>query len=264
MQQIKDKLEEISNFLKSKGFTQKSVDTYCYVLNKVFSLIGIEFTQEQLENLFTSLNLSPRTYNLYRVICNFYTRKYLGFEIKFTKSKVDYRLAAIITEKEFYSMLNTISNFKHKLLISIMYRCGLRVSEACRVKKEDIDLDKFRLFVRQGKGKKDRITVIPKSLAYYLRIYIQKNKIEDYIFPTYNGHLSTRSAEIILKRVKINAKIKQKIVCHDLRKNFAINLEQKGIKVTDIQKMLGHSKLTTTQGYLDKVQDDFTEMASKV
>jgi integrase len=254
-------MREIKEFLKSKGFTDSSVKTYECVLTKIFSRIGRKFTEEQLENLFTKLNLSPRAYNLYRSVCNFYTKKYLGFELHFTKAKVSYRLATIITEQEFYYMLKTIRNFKHKIIISIMYRCGLRISEVCRVKKEDIDIEKFRLFVRQGKGKKDRITVIPKSLAYYLSVYAKN--IEGYLFETYNGYISERSVENILKEAIRKFGINKKIVTHDLRKNFAINLEQKGVKVTDIQKMLGHSKLTTTQGYLDKVQDDLTEIAMK-
>lgn len=257
MQQI----NEIKQFLKSKGFTQKSIKTYESVLKKVFIAIGTQFNQEQLEDFFTNSNLAPRSYNNHRAICNFYTKKYLDYELTFTKSKVDIKLSTILTEKEFFRMLNNTKNFKHKILLSIMYRCGLRVSEVCKVREQDIDLKKYKLFVRQGKGKKDRITVIPKSLAYYLSIYI--NKIEDYLFHTHIGYLSTRSVEKILKKAIRKAGIKKKITCHDLRRNFAINLEQKGVKVTRIQKMLGHTKLETTQGYLNCIEDDLTDIAMK-
>jgi integrase len=252
----------LNQFLKSKGFTDSTIKTYDSVLERVFAKIGKKFTEKQAEDLLTELNLSPRAYNLYRSVMNFYTKNVLGYELKFTKAKVDYRLATIITEKEFYSMLKTISNFRHKLILSIMYRCGLRISEVCRLKKDDIDLEKYRLFVRQGKGKKDRITVIPKSLAYYLSIYIKK--VNDYLFPTYNGHICTRSVENILKEAVRKSGIKKKIIPHDLRKNFAINAERNGVKVTEIQKFLGHKKLTTTQGYLDCVQDDLTDVAMKL
>lgn len=261
MQQIEDKLKEIRQFLKSKGNTEKSIKTYECVLRKVFLAIGIKFNQKQLEDFFTSRNLSPRSYNNHRAICNFYTKKYLGYEITFTKSKVGIKLATILTEREFFRMIKTTKNFRHKILMSIMYRSGLRVSEVCRVREQDIDLKKYKLFVRQGKGKKDRITVIPKSLAYYLSIYL--NKIEDYLFHTRRGYLSIRSAENILKKAVRKAGIKKRIVCHDLRKNFAINLEQKGVKVTRIQKMLGHVKLETTQGYLNCIEDDLTDIAMK-
>ena len=259
---METKLMEINQFLKSKGFTDKSIKTYCSILKKVFEKIGENFTEQRAEELLTTLNLKPRAYNLYRTVINFYTKQYLGYEIKFTKAKVDYRLATILTEKEFFSMLKQTNNFKHKMILSIMYRCGLRVSEVCRLRKQDIDLENHRIFVRLAKGKKDRITVIPKSLAYYLSKYI--SKVDDYLFQTYNGHICTRSVENILKNLTRKAKINKKLVTHDLRKNFAINAEQKGIKVTDIQKFLGHKKLTTTQGYLDKVQDNLTDIAMKI
>jgi len=258
---INQKIEEISKFLKSKGFKEKSIKTYCSIINKVLLNLGEEFTEQQLENLFTKLNLKPRAYNLYRSVMNFYTKRYLNYELTFTKAKVSYKLATIITENEFYSMLKTIKNFRHKILLSIMYKCGLRISEVCKIRKQDIDIKRYKLFVRLGKGSKDRITVIPKSLAYYLSIYL--NKMEDYLFKTNRGYISERSVDKILKTAVKKAEIKKRIVSHDLRKNFAINLEQKGVKVTRIQKMLGHTKLTTTQGYLDCVEDDLTDIAIK-
>lgn len=259
---IEEKLKEIEIFLRGKKFTDKAVKTYISCLRRVFINLGLKFTQKQLEDYLNRKKITGRTYNNYRAICNFYTKKYLNYEITFTKAKVPTTLATIITEKEFYQMLNATSNFKHKLLLSFMYRSGLRVSEAVKVKEQDVDLDNLTLFVRSGKGNKDRVTIIPKSFAYYLSLHIKT--IKDYLFPTYRGHLSEKSAQETLKKAIRKAGIRKRVKCHDLRKNFAINLANKKIPINKIRKMLGHIKLTTTQGYVEYLEDDLTAIAQEL
>ena len=132
---IQDKIDEIRAFLKSKGFKQKSIKTYSSIIKKITTKLSDDFTGEQLENLFTKLNLSPRTYNLYRTVMNFYTKKYKGFEVSFTKAKVPKQIPLSINKEEINKILKSIPNLKHKLIIALMYSSGLRVGEAIRLKK---------------------------------------------------------------------------------------------------------------------------------
>jgi integrase len=107
-------------------FKDKSIKAYCYVLSKVFHRIGMEFKAEDVENLFTQLNISPRTYNQYRTIINFYTTKYLNYSLAFTKAKVDKSLPTFVTREEFNKVILTIPNLKHRLGFCLMYGSGLR------------------------------------------------------------------------------------------------------------------------------------------
>lgn len=259
MNKIKTRLKEINDFLKSKAFTDKARKTYCSVLNKIFINIGLSFNQDQLENLFTRWSGSPRTYNLRRSIANFYTKKYLNYQITFTKAKVPKSLPNYATSNEFFLILKNILNFKHKVGISLMYKCGLRVSEVCRLKRENIDLNNQIITIRQGKGMKDRRTVIPNDFLYYLELYCKK--LDNYLFKTYRGHISERSFEEVLKRAVKKANISKHLTCHDLRHSFAVNVVNKNIDIEELRKMLGHSKLTTTQIYLQCKTQKLTQIA---
>ena len=252
-------LIDIEMFLKSKGFSQKSIKSYSSIINKVINRIGIKFTEQELENLFSELNLKPRTYNLYRSVMNFYTKKYLGYELTFTKAKVDASLPERISKDEFFRFLMAIRNFKHKIGISLMYKSGLRVSEVCRLRKHDIDFENQIIWIRKGKGGKDRKTIIPNDLLQYLKVYC--GGVSDYLFPTYRGYISERSFEEIVKRAIICSKLTKRFTSHDLRHNFAINLVNKGIDIEEVRKMLGHSKLTTTQIYLQCKNENLTAIA---
>lgn len=259
MQPIKQRLNEIGQFLKSKGFKPKSIKSYLSILNKVFINLDLDFTEQQLENLFTKFNLKPRTYNLYRSVLNFYTTKYLSYSLTFTKAKVDKSLPTYVTKQEFFKVLNQIKNFKHKIEISLMYNSGLRVGEVCRLKKHNIDFNNQIIWIRKGKGGKDRRTIIPNSFLYYIELYCRK--LEGYLFKTYNGHISERSIEEILNKAIRKSRITKKFTCHDLRHSFAINMVNKGIDIEEVRKMLGHSKLTTTQIYLQCKNQNLTAIA---
>ena len=255
-------IEDIKQFLKSKGFKDKSIKTYISIINKVTTRLGEKFTGEQLEELFTKLNLRPRTYNLYRTIMNFYTKKYLNYEISFTKAKVDKSLPNYVTYKEFNKILKSIINIKHKIGISLMYGAGFRVYEVCRIKKHDIDFDKYIIWIREGKGGKDRQTIIPRTIISKLEMYSKLlNKDDKYLFPTYRGHISERSFQEVLKRSIKKAQLTKKIGCHDLRHSFAINLLNKKIDIEEVRKMLGHSSLRTTQIYLQCKSENLKEIA---
>jgi site-specific recombinase XerD len=259
---IQPRIIEIEQFLKSKGHTDKTIKTYSSVIGKVLYRLGLNFTEEQLENIFTYWNLSPRTYNHHRCLMNFYTKKYLGYTLTFTKAKVESSLPTFVTIEELFILLKQISNFKHKMGISLMYFSGLRVSEVCRLRKKDIDFDNQILWVRQGKGKKDRRTILVTKLAHYVEILC--NKVDDYLFPTYRGHISERSFEEVLNRARIKSGLKKEFTLHDLRHSFAINLVNKGIDIEEVRKMLGHSKLTTTQIYLQCKNQNLTAIARSV
>jgi len=258
---IQEKLNEINQFLKSKGFKKNSRKSYCFVLKKIFKKIGINFIDQQVEDLFTTLNLKPRTYNQYRTITNFYTKKYLGYELKFTKAKVDKDLPIFVPKETFRKVLRTIPNIKHKLGYCLMYGSGLRVEETSEVKKENFYFDNYTIRIK-GKGGKVRHTIIHPKIIRHLELFTKTtNQKNPYLFQTYRGHISERSFQERLKKAIKDSGVNQYFTCHDLRHSFAINMLEKGIDLEKVRKMLGHSSLRTTQIYLQCQRLDLKQIA---
>jgi len=256
-----ERIKEIQQFLKSKGFKKKSIDSYVFVINKIINSIGQNFDEEELENQFTKLNLKPRTYNQYRTIMNFYTKKYLGYEVLFTKSKVDKTLPTYVGIEEFKKVLLTIPNVKHRLGFVLMYGSGLRVEEVCKLKKHNIYFNDLTILVK-GKGGKDRLTILRSKTARVLESFAMKTKKDNpYLFQTYRKHISERSFQERLKKAIIDSKITKYFTPHDLRHSFAVNLVNKGVDIEAVRRLLGHSSLRTTQIYQQCRVIDLKELA---
>jgi len=261
---MEEKLIEINQFLKSKGFTEKSIKTYSSILKKTFEKIGECFAEQRAEELLTTLNLKPRAYNLYRTVINFYTKKYLGYELKFTKAKVDKSLPTYVTLDEFKRLLLVIPNIKHRLGFELMYLSGLRVGEICRLEKHNIYYDKKKILVK-GKGGKHRYTILRESILPYLKRFAEKtNPNNPYLFQTYRNHISERSFEERLRKAIKDSKLTKKFKCHDLRHSFAINLLHRDTDIETVRKLLGHSSLRTTQIYLQCLNYDLTELVNRL
>lgn len=259
-------MEEIKQFLKSKGFTQSSIDTYESVLNKVFKRLGRKFTEGEVESFLTWQNLSPRSYNLYRTIINFYTTKYLSYSLEFKKAKVPNSLPNYITREEINKVLYFTKNIKHKLGLSIIYSSGLRIYELVRLKKHDFDFENFEIIIKSGKGNKDRNTMLKPSLVPIIKKYLIpiSNNSNPYFFQTYRGHISERSFEEVLKRGILKAGISKHFTLHDLRHSFAINCLDNGVDIEDVRRMLGHSSLRTTQIYLQCKRTNLKAIAMRL
>jgi len=259
---IQQKLNEIEKFLKSKGFKKKSLNTYTSIINKVLIKLGKNFKEEELEQLFTELDLKPRSYNLYRSVMNFYTKQYLGYELSFTKAKVDKSLPTFVSQEEFNQFLSIINNPKHKLGFKLMYQCGLRVYELCRIKKHNIYFDKYSMLIADAKGGKHRLTFIPKSIIGELKSFLESTEKDNpYLFQTYRGHISERSFQERLKKAIKDSNLTKEFTCHSLRHSFAINLVNKQVDIEFVRKRLGHSCLKTTQIYLQCKTDNLMEIA---
>ena len=161
------------------------------------------------------------------------------------------RLPVVLSKEEVNLLLAAVGNQKHKLVLSLMYSAGLRVSEVVKLKAEDVDLANKILWVRQGKGGKDRQRIVSDKLINDLQRGINQRKVGEYLFSGQKpgSHLSTRSVEKIFSRVLTGAGIKKQATCHSLRHSFATHLLESGVDIRYIQTLLGHKNLATTQIY---------------
>jgi site-specific recombinase XerD len=160
------------------------------------------------------------------------------------------KLPVVLSKNEVQRILHSITNLKHRSIISTIYSAGLRVSEAVNLKICDIDSDRMMIRVNDSKGGKDRYTLLSTNILNELRSYYKQYKPKNYLFEGLEGKpYSTSSVRAILKRACIKAGIKKPVRTHTLRHSFATHLLEQGTDLRSIQTLLGHNSLTTTEIY---------------
>jgi len=159
-------------------------------------------------------------------------------------------LPTVLSESEIGSIIGSIDNIKHKCLIMTAYSAGLIVGELLRLKPGDIDSQRMLITIRQGKGKKDRVTLLSKVLLELLRNYYKQSLPQEYLFEgVAGGQYSVSSVQSILKEACRKAGIKKHVTKHTLRHSFATHLLEHNTDLRYIQELLGHTNPKTTQIY---------------
>jgi len=171
--------------------------------------------------------------------------------INIKRPKRERRIPEVLTKEEVKKLLNALDTSKSKLMLSLIYACGLRVSELTHLKILDLKFDEKIGHVRQGKGKKDRIFNIPDFLFNDLKEQSekQKDKKEEYLFTGNKGKLTERNLQKIVQKASVRAGITKNVHTHTLRHSFATHLLENGVDIRHIQVLLGHSSISTTELY---------------
>lgn len=172
-------------------------------------------------------------------------------------------LPIVLSQEEAQRITSVLANPKHRCIISLLYGTGVRVSELTHIRMRDIDLDRMILRVFQGKGKKDRQTIIPRALESIFRSQ-QKVKLSDsFLFTNGRGdRLTEASIQKIVAHAAIEAGIKKTVSPHTLRHSFATHLLENGTDIRYIQELLGHAKLQTTQIYTHVADSNLKDIRS--
>lgn len=233
--------------MRVAGYSQRTIEAYTRCVKEIGSSDVLIFLDKLAKD-----GQSSYTMNQYHAAYKLYKTKILREEwiSKFPYAKRHKRLPVVLTKNEVSAIINSIDNPKHKLLVTLAYGAGIRVSEVVNLRVADLDLDQLNLVVRGGKGNKDRITVIPKIIVGSLTELLQEKLNDDYVFESNRGgKLTSRTAQIVFERARKKAKIRKNATFHSLRHSFATHLLENGIDVRYIQELLGHASVTTTQIY---------------
>ncbi len=164
------------------------------------------------------------------------------------RPKSDKKIPIVLTKQEVTNLLNSTKTLKSKLILQLLYSSGLRVSEIVNIKPVDIDFNENTGWVRQGKGKKDRMFILSKKLSKKLEKFINKHRDWNYIF-SQEKPLTTRNIQKIVQKTAQKAGIDKQVHPHTLRHSFATHLLDSGVDLRKIQTLLGHSSIATTQLY---------------
>ena len=165
-------------------------------------------------------------------------------------SRQEYKLPNVLSQKEVKTLLENISNIKHKALLSLIYSSGLRISELLNLKIQDIDSDRMRIYIKGSKNNRDREVMLSEKILELLRKYFREYKSKEYLFEGQKGGAySARSVQEILKKALKKAGIKKHATVHTLRHSFATHLIENGTDIRIVQELLGHKNIKTTQIY---------------
>jgi site-specific recombinase XerD len=162
------------------------------------------------------------------------------------------RLPRVLSRAEVAVLLETPRNLKHRALLMTLYGAGLRVSELVALRPDDIDSKRKLIRVRQGKGRKDRETLLPDTLLAALRAYWKISKRSEWLFAGQNPErpISANAVRLLCHQTARRAKLSKPVSPHVLRHSFATHLLEDGVDLHTIQLLLGHRDLKATTVYL--------------
>ena len=162
------------------------------------------------------------------------------------------KLPLILSREEVKALLEAPPSLRHRALLAILYGCGLRVAEVTQLKVSDIDSARKVLWVRHGKGRKDRQTLLPAKLLELLRCYWRTKRPNNWLFPGANADrpISAKAVFLACRKAAQRAGLTKPIHPHSLRHAFATHLLEAGVNLRTIQILLGHANLETTARYL--------------
>ncbi len=252
---------EYKALLVRKRYSENTIKTYCSLFKNFLQFYADkspdEITEDDIRKyqdyLVSKRKVSVSTQNQAINAIKFYYEKVKGGERKtyyIERPRKGKQLPKILSEQQVISILRHTHNLKHKTIIAMLYSSGLRVGELLNLRIPDVSFEKNIIFVRGGKGKKDRITILSEKLKIVLKKYLAIYKPNYWLFEGPNRKRYSRSSvnQFIKKSCKA-AGIRQNVSSHTFRHSFATHLLEKGVDLRYIQTLLGHSSSKTTEIY---------------
>ena len=164
------------------------------------------------------------------------------------RPKKENKIPIVLSKQEVIRLIDSASTLKSKLILQLLYSSGLRVSEIVNLTKKNLNFDENTGWVREGKGKKDRMFIFSSKLGKKLEKFTNKNPDWAYVFSK-EKPLTTRNIQKIVQSTTKKAGIEKSVHPHTLRHSFATHLLDREVDLRKIQELLGHSSIATTQIY---------------
>ena len=216
--------------------------------------ISIEEVRDFLHYLITQRKVAFSTCNQKLAGIRFFYRQVLGqeeFSLR-VPAKRSGRLPEPLSRSEIAKLLDATQNTKHRVLLMTAYGGGLRVSELVHLLPRDIHSERMLIRVNQGKGRKDRYTLLSPRLLEELRGYWRQHRPRHWLFESKDGRgpLPVATAQKVFSTAKQRAGVQHGRGIHSLRHSFATHLMEAGAPLPTIQRLMGHASLSTTAKYL--------------
>lgn len=256
-------IEQMVREMQFRNYSPRSIKTYTSLLSKIAKHFDMPLEQingDQVKNYLhhrvvvekVSTSTVNQTISAFKILQeDVFSREWEAIKIKRPRS--NRKLPVVLSLEEVERLISATLNLKHKALLALAYSSGVRREEAQQLKPANIDSSRMQVHVTNGKGRKDRYTILSEKALELLRTYYKAIRPSVFLFES--GHrkgncLSVSSLNNIVKNSAKKAGINKNISFHTLRHSFATHLLEKGVNIKLIQKFLGHSSIKTTMIYL--------------
>jgi site-specific recombinase XerD len=253
--------------MKLFGYSQRTQDTYLYAVRKLtnhFQKTPDQITNQELRDylLWHKDKYAPNTTTIALCGVKFCFEKILKkpmpvFDL--ARQPRGMKLPVVLTRQEVYAVLNNIRVLRHRACLSLIYSCGLRISEAVSMKTSQIDSKRMVVHVQAGKGSRDRYVPLPQSTLHLLRRHWKTHRHPKWLFPApgRSGTHETQatrplplsSVQTVFKKSLKEVGIQKDAHVHTLRHSYATHLLEEGVDIRIISEYLGHRSLDSTLIY---------------
>lgn len=267
-------IEELEQWIRLKQYSYATLKSYKLCFKKfLFHFNGIhpkEISKSQISDyiyhLIKEKNISESAQNQMINAIKCYYENVLGrprelYDI--TRPKKKQSLPQVLSAEEVRKILEAVPNLKHRTILMAVYSGGLRLGEILRLRVSDVMKDKQKIFIKGGKNKKDRYTLLSKQFITILNQYIKAYDPKYWLFEGQKGgQYSASSVQHIFRAATAKANVGHFATLHTLRHSFATHLLEAGVDIRYIQELLGHSHIDTTVIYTHVAQNRLSGIVS--
>ncbi len=274
-----DEITQFKRYLTQRRYSPSTIRVYCEGL-KIFlqftAMPILEITNKDLERFNHdyviknrySLSFQNQIINAVKLFFScIYNTKFDVDAVE--RPRREHKLPNVLSKDEVKRIITSLTNIKHRTMLSLIYACGLRRSELLHLKPQDVDSKRGVLIIRQAKGYKDRIAPLSERTIEMLRDYYKMYKPNEWLFEgqTKGERYSEESLQKILKVATSKAKVNKPVTLHWLRHSYATHLLESGTDLRYIQELLGHKSSKTTEIYthvstqsIQKIRSPFDDL----
>ena len=273
---MKDVKQLMTEDMKLRGLAPRTQDRYLFAIKalaKYYQRPLGRITERQVRKyllyLIESKGYAKTTFNIDLCAIKFLYRRTLGRDwnlLQLKCSKKNKRLPIVLSRDEVWSLLDLVRRPKARMSLTLMYTCGLRVSEAVKLRLDDIDSRRMVLWVRNAKGYKDRSVPLLIHTLTQLRVYWLEHRPRIWLSPSKKDArtITTNCVQRCLKATLRQSNIRKNVSCHTLRHSYATHLVEAGVHLRVIQALLGHKSITTTFIYMHLTQGTMVSVQKKI
>jgi len=253
--------------LQLAGYSRRTIESYIdtvRVLAQYYRRSPDLLTEEEVRQFFLHLvaerKLSRSSITVY--LCGI--RFFFGTTLKrplpildIVRPRPEKKLPVVLSQDEVRTILKLVKRPIYRMALTIIYACGLRISEGVRLKTSDVDGQRHLIRVCNGKGGKDRYVPLHERPLELLRAYYRNlGKRSEFLFPHRNGHVLPDTLQVVFRKAVRESKVNKPATVHTLRHSYATHLLESGEDIRTIKDILGHSSIVTT--------DIYTHMTEKI
>lgn len=254
-------MENIKKFqqtIEIQCYSKSTIKSYKFHIKKFINYYKTDLKQENiLKHLFylRKRGYSEESLNIVRASLIYFFNNILKEQITIEIPRIKRKkaLPRPVNREIIIKLINNTNNLKHRVLIELIYSCGIRPFEVIKTRWNDIDIINRSIRINLGKGKKDRISILSnRVIQHLLDLNESKPQNNDYVFFSQarpNTHITKKTLQKILENASRKAKLGFIVVPYQLRHSFATHLLEDGTDIRHIQKLMGHSSTKTTERY---------------